>query len=68
MNFVLFETPFGYALFERLQSEEIGVKLEQVQKSVEDLVKFGKTIKLKAIAPFKNAAHALENANDISEG
>ncbi|RGB30229.1 hypothetical protein C1646_628128, partial [Rhizophagus diaphanus] len=68
VNFVLFETPFGYALFERLQSEEIGVKLEQVQKSVEDLVKFGKTIKLKAIAPFKNAAHALENANDISEG
>jgi nucleolar protein 56 len=65
---VLFETPFGYALFERLQGEEIGAKLEQVQESVEDLVKFGKTVKLKAIAPFKNAVHALENTNDISEG
>ena len=68
MNYVLFETALGYALFERLQSEEIGAKLEQVQKSVEDLVKFGKIVKLRAFRPFKNAAHALENANDISEG
>ncbi|CAG8620093.1 9687_t:CDS:2, partial [Funneliformis mosseae] len=68
VNYVLFETAFGYALFERLQSEEIGAKLEQIQESVEDLVKFGKIVKLKAFAPFKNAVHALENANDISEG
>ncbi|CAI2177520.1 17105_t:CDS:2, partial [Funneliformis geosporum] len=68
VKYVLFETAFGYALFERLQSEEIGAKLEQIQESVEDLVKFGKIVKLKAFAPFKNAVHALENANDISEG
>lgn len=64
----MFETASGYALFERLQSEEIGSKLEQVQKSVLDLTKFGQMVKLKSFAPFKNAADALENVNDISEG
>ncbi|CAG8608741.1 22483_t:CDS:2, partial [Cetraspora pellucida] len=59
---------FGYALFECLQNEEIGYKLANVQKAVQDLVKFGKAVKLKSFVPFKNAAHALENANDISEG
>jgi nucleolar protein 56 len=68
LSHVLFETASGYALFERLQSEEIGQKLDEVQKAVLDLAKFGKTIKLKSFAPFKNAAHALENANDVSEG
>ena len=33
-----------------------------------DLAKFGKIVKLKAFLPFKNAADALENINDISEG
>lgn len=68
VNYVLFETASGYALFERLQSEEIGAKLEEVQDTVQDLVKFGKMMKLKSFAPFKNAADALENANDVSEG
>ncbi|KAL1919835.1 uncharacterized protein VTP21DRAFT_1766 [Calcarisporiella thermophila] len=65
---ILFETASGYALFERLQSEVIGSKIEEVQQTVLDLAKFGKMIKLKSFAPFKNAAHALENANDVSEG
>ncbi|RUS14282.1 hypothetical protein BC937DRAFT_94057 [Endogone sp. FLAS-F59071] len=68
VNYVLFETASGYALFERVQSEEIGAKLEEVQKTVLDLARFGKMIKLKSFAPFKSAAHALENANDVSEG
>ncbi|KAG9291964.1 hypothetical protein G9A89_004902 [Geosiphon pyriformis] len=68
VNYVLFETASGYALFEILQVEEIGAKLESVQEAVKDLTKFGKGVKLKSFAPFKNAAHALENANDISEG
>lgn len=68
VNYVLFETASGYALFERLQSEEIGSKLESVQKSILDLPKFSKMVKLKSFAPFKNAADALENANDVSEG
>lgn len=64
----MFETASGYSLFERLQSEEIGSKLESVQNSIADLSKFSKMLKLKSFAPFKNAADALENANDISEG
>lgn len=51
-----------------MQSEEIGAKLEQVQSTVTDLAKFGKMVKLKSFAPFKSAADALENANDVSEG
>lgn len=64
----MFETASGYTLFERLQSEAIGSKLEDVQNSVTDLAKFNKMIKLKSFTPFKSAADALENANDVSEG
>lgn len=64
----MFETASGYSLFERLQSEEIGSKLESVQSSITDLSKFSKMLKLKSFAPFKSAADALENANDVSEG
>ncbi|RKP19002.1 Nop-domain-containing protein [Rozella allomycis CSF55] len=66
--FILFETASGYALFERVQSEEIGQELGEVQKSILDLSKFGQMIKLKSFMPFKSAGDALENINDISEG
>ncbi|TPX49081.1 hypothetical protein SeMB42_g01731 [Synchytrium endobioticum] len=66
--YVLYETASGYALFERLQSEEIGRELDQVQASVQDLSKFGRFVKLVSFLPFKTAAHALENVNDVSEG
>lgn len=65
---VLFESAYGYALFEKLESDEIGQSLDEVQVAVLDLSKFGKIMKLKAFMPFKSAAHALENINDISEG
>ncbi|OLY84199.1 Nucleolar protein 56 [Smittium mucronatum] len=65
---ILFETASGYGLFEVIQAEEIGGKLAEVQKSVTDLAKFGRYIKLKSFLPFKNAADALENINDVSEG
>ena len=58
----------GYALFERLSSEEIGQGLEQVQAAVTELDKFGKCVKLTSLLPFKNAADALQNCNDVSEG
>jgi len=35
---------------------------------VQDLSKFGRIIKLKGFVPFKSAAHALENINDVTEG
>ncbi|KAJ1557944.1 snoRNP complex protein nop56, partial [Nowakowskiella sp. JEL0078] len=66
--YVLFEASSGYALFERLEAEEIGQQLEEVQKSMTDFSKFGKIVKLKGFFPFRNAAHALENMMDISEG
>lgn len=64
----MYESSSGYALFERLESEEIGSKLADVAAAASDLTKFGKMVKLKSFAPFKSAAHALENMNDVSEG
>ncbi|KAJ3256055.1 snoRNP complex protein nop56 [Boothiomyces macroporosus] len=67
-SFVLVELATGYTLFERISSEEIGQNLEDVQKSITDFSRFQKIIKLKSFAPFRSAAHALENAMDVSEG
>jgi nucleolar protein 56 len=66
--FVLFESAHGYGLFERLESDEIGQNVDEIQQAMLDLAKFGKVIKLKAFIPFKNAADALDNINQISEG
>jgi nucleolar protein 56 len=65
---VLFESASGYAIFEAKQHEEIGAKTAAFQASIQDLQKFGKMVQLISFSPFKSAAHALENANDISEG
>ncbi|KXN73533.1 NOP56 protein [Conidiobolus coronatus NRRL 28638] len=67
-SFILYETSSGYALFERIQAEVVGMDLDSVQQSILDLAKFGKMIKLKSFIPFKTALEALENANDVSEG
>ena len=65
---VLFESASGYAVFEVKQHEEIGAKTKDVQDSISDVSKFGKIVNLLSFSPFKSAAHALENANDVSEG
>lgn len=65
---VLFESSAGYALFAVKFNEQIAGKTKAVQDSIPNLSKFGKMIELKSFLPFKDAAHALENANDISEG
>ena len=65
---VLFESASGYAIFEAKLTEDIGGKTKNVQDSFLDLAKFGKMVSLQSFAPFKSAAQALENANDISEG
>lgn len=64
----LFETSSGYAIFEVNFKEDIGSGSKAVQDSVDDLAKFGKMVSLLSFSPFKSAAHALENANDVSEG
>jgi nucleolar protein 56 len=65
--FVLFETAAGYSLFEVIGVDELGQSADAVQQSTLDLARFGKVVKLTAFAPFKNAAHALDEVNAISE-
>jgi nucleolar protein 56 len=67
-DFLLNESAAGYALFQVTQSEEIGVRSKEFLETLLDLYAFSRLVKLVAFAPFKNAAHALENINDISEG
>jgi len=64
----LFETASGYAVFKVNFKEDIGSRSKSVQDSIDDLAKFGKMVTLVSFSPFKSAAHALENANDVSEG
>lgn len=64
----LFESASGYAIFEIKFVEDIGAKSSAVQDSIKDLAKFGKMVNLLSFLPFKSAAQALENANDVSEG
>ncbi|CAK5279411.1 unnamed protein product [Mycena citricolor] len=64
----LFESASGYAIFEAKLSDDIGSRTAAVQQSITDLAKFGKIVTLMSFLPFKSAAQALENANDVSEG
>ena len=66
-SFVLVEFATGYTLFERLEQDEVGLS-QTFYSQFADIEKFKKVAKLKSFAPFKSAAHALENANDVSEG
>jgi nucleolar protein 56 len=68
VSHVLFESASGYALFSVALTDEVGARESAVQGSIQDLAKFQKMVSLVSFSPFKTAAHALENANDISEG
>jgi len=65
--FVLFEHAAGYALF-KVEFEETGMLLPQVEASVTDLSRFNSVVKLVGFSPFKTGMSALENLNTISEG
>jgi hypothetical protein len=65
---VLFESASGYAIFEAKLHASIESRTKDIQSSIDDLSKFGKMVSLVSFSPFKTAAHALENANDVSEG
>ena len=67
-NYLLSESAAGYSLYEVTQSEEIGSRTQEFLKLLTDAQAFRRLVKLVSFAPFKNAAHALENINDISEG
>jgi len=68
LSFVLFESASGYGLFELVALDEIGTKSSEVQKTIKDLDRFSKCMKLKAFQPFTNTAGALEEINAVSEG
>jgi len=65
---VLYESALGYALFDVAEAEEIGIEIDSVQDAAQDLAKFGKICKLKAMMPFRSAQDALENINCVSDG
>ncbi|KAF9240242.1 Nop-domain-containing protein [Melanogaster broomeanus] len=64
----LFESASGYAIFEVKLHEQVGSRTKAVQDSINDFAKFSKTVSLISFSPFKSAAEALENINDVSEG
>ncbi|KAG7728429.1 hypothetical protein KL933_001662 [Ogataea haglerorum] len=69
LDYLLFEEATGYAIFKvKLQQDEIGSRLKEVQAACNDLAAFSKLVELVSFAPFQGAAQALENANEISEG
>lgn len=68
VSHVLFETPMGYAIFERLQCDEIGQELSQVQAALLDVARVGKMLRLLSFCPFKAVAEALENSISLTEG
>lgn len=49
--YLLFESASGFALFERVKSDEIGIELPDVQKAVQDVSRFSKIMKLKGTPP-----------------
>jgi nucleolar protein 56 len=66
--YILFESANGFGLFERVTSDEIGVRSREMQRSILELERFSKMVKFVAFAPFLSAEHALENVNAVSEG
>mmetsp|Transcript_29390 Transcript_29390/g.47454 ORF Transcript_29390/g.47454 Transcript_29390/m.47454 type:complete len:473 (-) Transcript_29390:895-2313(-) len=68
MLYLLFESASGYALLERVESDQIGETEDPAQASISDFPRFSKIVNLKAFAPFTSADVALENVNAVAEG
>ena len=66
--YLLYESSSGFALFERVSSEETNIESKSVQASIVDLKRFSKIVKLKSFLPFTSAENALEGINACSEG
>ncbi|KAL8784443.1 MAG: hypothetical protein Q9213_003966 [Squamulea squamosa] len=69
VDYLLHESSVGYAIFQVVhQPDTVGNRLQEVQAAVQDLGKFGKTVRLISFAAFQGAAQALQDANEVSEG
>ncbi|GKV13810.1 hypothetical protein SLEP1_g24785 [Rubroshorea leprosula] len=66
--YLLYESAFGYALFQVYRLDEIGQNTEAVRNSVSDLNHFGKVVQLTAFHPFESALDALNQCNSVSKG
>ncbi|KAH8899963.1 Nop domain-containing protein [Thozetella sp. PMI_491] len=69
VNYLLFESAVGFSIFEVVhQADSVGLELPEVQKTMNDLDKFGKMVQLRSFNPWQSAAHGLEAINLVSEG
>ena len=62
---ILFEHASGYAIFKVSGADEVS---QMIQDAVPDFTQFCQLVSLSAFQPFKTAANALDNINNISEG
>ena len=62
---ILFEHASGYAIFKVSGADVVS---QMVQDAVPDFTQFCQLVSLLAFQPFKTAANALDNINNISEG
>ena len=68
MDYILFETAPGYALFKVNEAEDIGAMVESMQESIQEYQTFAKVVSLAAFLPFHTAEQMLDNMNALSEG
>lgn len=68
MDYILFETAPGYALFKVNEAEDIGAMVESMQESIQEYQTFAKVVSLAAFLPFRTAEQMLDNMNALSEG
>jgi nucleolar protein 56 len=54
VNYLLFESAVGFSIFEVLhQADSVGMDLPEVKKTMKNLDKFGKMVKLQSFNPWK---------------
>lgn len=66
--FILYESSLGLALFERVQTDEIGLATDDMQQAIAEYATFNKMVKPKAFRAFENSAVALQVMNELVEG
>ncbi|KAJ4803099.1 Nucleolar protein 58 [Rhynchospora pubera] len=66
--YLLFESPFGYALFHAYGMDEIAQDTQAVRDSTVDFNRFCQVVKLTAFSPSSSAIDGLNQCNAVSEG
>ena len=65
--YILYESASGYCLFSKEEFDEAGGQLHKIQKSIGELDRFAKMVKLAAYQPFTTAEEALENIMAVKD-